>query len=70
MLTNVPSFHFRIRKFYKKSNEPLEYLPGVSIVKPLMGVDPLLSENITSHLELRYPNVGFCSLIQFAGTDH
>ncbi|VDM31565.1 unnamed protein product [Hydatigera taeniaeformis] len=51
-----------IRKFYKKSNEPLEYLPGVSIVKPLMGVDPLLSENITSHLELRYPNfeIIFC----------
>ncbi|VDK34319.1 unnamed protein product [Taenia asiatica] len=58
-----------IRKFYKKSNEPLEYLPGVSIVKPLMGVDPLLSENITSHLELRYPNVGFPYYIQFAGTD-
>ncbi|KAL5970035.1 Ceramide glucosyltransferase [Taenia solium] len=56
------AFYVSIRKFYKKSNEPLEYLPGVSIVKPLMGVDPLLSENITSHLELRYPNfeVIFC----------
>ncbi|KAH9286821.1 Ceramide glucosyltransferase [Echinococcus granulosus] len=56
------AFYVSMRKFYKKSDEPLEYLPGVSIVKPLMGLDPLLSENITSHLELQYPNfeVIFC----------
>ncbi|KAM7534500.1 hypothetical protein Aperf_G00000118543 [Anoplocephala perfoliata] len=51
-----------MRKFYKKNNEPLEYLPGVTIVKTLNGVDPLLSENIISHMELRYRNfeIIFC----------
>ncbi|KAM7534735.1 hypothetical protein Aperf_G00000118553 [Anoplocephala perfoliata] len=51
-----------MRKFYKKNNEPLEYLPGVTIIKTLNGVDPLLSENIISHMELRYPNfeILFC----------
>ncbi|KAM7540862.1 hypothetical protein Aperf_G00000026436 [Anoplocephala perfoliata] len=56
------AFYVSIRKFYKRNNEPLEYLPGVSIVKTLTGVDPLLSENIISHMELRYPNfeIIFC----------
>ncbi|KAM3178483.1 hypothetical protein ACTXT7_002503 [Hymenolepis weldensis] len=56
------AFYVAIRKFYKKNNAPLEYLPGVTIVKPLTGVDPLLEVNIISHMELRYPNfeIVFC----------
>lgn len=48
-----------MRKFYKKQHEPPEFLPGVSILKPLMGLDPLLRENIVSHMELCYPTVSF-----------
>ncbi|VDN12619.1 unnamed protein product, partial [Dibothriocephalus latus] len=48
--------------FYRRSHPPLQHYPGVTIIKPLMGVDPLLRENIVSHLELNYPNfeIIFC----------
>ncbi len=34
-------------------------LPGVSIVKPLMGIDPFLETNLESHFLMNYPKVQF-----------
>lgn len=45
------------RHFHKKE-EPLlthDSLPGISILKPLMGVDALLEQNLESHFSLNYP---------------
>ena len=50
---------FSRMKLHKKT-DPLtvmEKLPGVSIIKPLMGVDTFLEGNLESHFSLTYPKV-------------
>ncbi|KAK7087963.1 ceramide glucosyltransferase-like [Littorina saxatilis] len=47
---------FGVRHFYKKVEpQPDEELPGVSIIKPLMGVDPHLKSNLETFFQLDYP---------------
>jgi ceramide glucosyltransferase len=56
------SFHFFALaygkyKFHKKTKRVLEVdkLPGVSIIKPLMGIDDNLKENLETFFTLEYP---------------
>lgn len=42
-------------KLHHSSHPPVDNLPGVSILKPLMGVDPYLEFNLESHFNIQYP---------------
>lgn len=50
-------------KLHRKldARQTMDHLPGVSIVKPLMGVDPFLETNLESHFTLAYPKV-YCNV--------
>lgn len=52
-------FHRKVKLHRKVCLQPRETpLPSVSILKPLMGVDPNLAQNLETFFTLNYPVVG------------
>ncbi|MGH7327881.1 MAG: glycosyltransferase, partial [Polyangiaceae bacterium] len=46
----------RVRRFRERTRQSASDLPGVSVLKPLHGVEPELFENLCSFCEQDYPN--------------
>ncbi len=58
MSLNEKWFDFSLYKFHRKpSHSNLKELPGVSIIKPLTGIDTNLYENLKTFFTLQYPRV-------------
>ena len=66
ILTNQITILF-CRKFClnKKPSDLLSDIQGVSILKPLKGLDSHLEQNLESFFNLKYPKVGYflCNFI-------
>lgn len=51
-------FFFSLYKFHRKpAHSNLKELPGISIIKPLTGIDTNLYENLKTFFNLHYPRV-------------
>jgi ceramide glucosyltransferase len=51
-------FLFSFYKFHRKAlPNNLKELPGISIIKPLTGIDPNLYENLKTFFNMKYPRV-------------
>lgn len=55
-------FSFSRRFWLHAASSPAKhtkYFPGITILKPLMGIDTFLEHNLESHFNLQYPKVMF-----------
>ncbi|TPP62483.1 hypothetical protein FGIG_09678 [Fasciola gigantica] len=52
----IISIYTARRSMYRKVDQ-ITVAPGVSVIKPLMGLDSCLKENLISHFTLDYPKV-------------
>lgn len=66
ILFHIVSLIYGKFRLYKKTDAKLfvDELPGVSVVKPLMGVDPFLETNLTSHFTMNYPKFELLFCVQ------
>ena len=57
--------YFRRVKLHRRSDAAalMGDLPGITVVKPLMGIDPKLEQNLESHFTIKYPKVSYGMII-------